>query len=230
MADCGRVASIPLLPTLTSIGDPDGARTMTSIIVLLVAIGLALILLAVWIFRATRPDPDLLAPLEVMGERSWRRKDPVWQRRRLDELRPPGAKPLVPSAAPPELDESFEAGPSASGFDDLQVAGPLLVPEGGIPTGRTGADRAAADRAADDRSGADEPVAGGRSADDAGPDPVAPSDSTPTALIGPTLDELPDGEFDPDSIAAARADLERELDEASRRSEQLGLFEHDEHR
>ena len=95
MADWWRVspspASIPDVLLIASIGDPDGTRTVISIVALLVAIGVALVLLAVWVYRTTRPDPELLAPLEVMGERSWRRGDPVWQRRRLDELRPPGA-------------------------------------------------------------------------------------------------------------------------------------------
>ena len=104
---------------IATIGDPDGTRTVTSLIALLVALGLALVMVAVWLFRTTRPDHELLAPLEVMGERQWRRLDPVGQRRRLDELRPDGAKPLTPSAAPPDLDDAFEAGPLASGFDDL---------------------------------------------------------------------------------------------------------------
>lgn len=107
---------------VAAIGDPDGTRTVTSIIALLVAIGIALLLVALWMYRRTRPDPELLAPLEVMGERSWRRGDPVWQRRRLDELRPRGARPLAPSAAPPDLDEAFDAGPTARGFDDLHHA------------------------------------------------------------------------------------------------------------
>src|SRR5687768_18227228 len=76
-------------------------------------------MLAVWLFKTTRPDPELLAPLDVMGERKWRRADPVWQRRRLDEVRPPEARPLSPSVAPPEFDEAFDQGPTASGFDDL---------------------------------------------------------------------------------------------------------------
>ena len=94
--------------SLASIGDPDGTRTVTSIVALLVPIGLALLLVAVWMYRATRTDPDLLAPLEVMGVRKWRRGDPVWQRRRLDELRPAGARPLEPSVAPPAFDASFD--------------------------------------------------------------------------------------------------------------------------
>lgn len=103
-----------------SVGDPDGTRTITSIVALLIALGLALIMVAVWMWRTTRPDPEFLAPLEAMGERRWRRGDPVWQRRRLDALRPDDAEPLVSSAAPPEIDEAFEAGPTASGFDDLE--------------------------------------------------------------------------------------------------------------
>lgn len=114
---------VPVDPRFTllaaAIGDPDGTRVVTSIIALLVALGLALAMLAVWLFRSTRPDPELLAPLEMMGERKWRRADPVWQRRRLDDLRPDDAEPLAPSAAPPDVDEAFDAGPSAPGFDDL---------------------------------------------------------------------------------------------------------------
>lgn len=108
---------------LAAIGDPDGTRTVTSIIALLVALGIALAMVAVWLFRTTRPDPELLAPLEVMGERKWRRSDPVAQRRTLDAVRPEDAAPLTPSAAPPVIDEAFEAGPAAGGFDDLHDDG-----------------------------------------------------------------------------------------------------------
>jgi hypothetical protein len=102
------------------IGDPDSTRTVIAIIALLVVLGLALIMVAFWLRRTTRPDPEFLAPLEAMGERAWRRGDPVWQRRRLDEVRPETAEPLKKAALPPRLDESFDAGPSGSGFDDLR--------------------------------------------------------------------------------------------------------------
>ena len=91
----------------SSVGDPAGTRTITSIVLLLAVLGIALLMLAIWLFRLTRPDKELLAPLEVMGERKWRRADPVWQRRRLDEVRPDEAQPLQPSAAPPDFDEAF---------------------------------------------------------------------------------------------------------------------------
>ena len=116
------VASVGLAGTLGSVGDPDGTRAVTSIVALLVVLGIGLVMLAVWLFRVTRPDPEVLGPLEVMGERKWRRADPVWQRRRLDEVRPEGAEPLQPSAAPPDLDEAFDLGPAGTGFDDLQDA------------------------------------------------------------------------------------------------------------
>ena len=104
----------------SSVGDPEGTRTITSIVLLLVVLGIALVMLAFWLFRLTRPDKELLAPLEVMGERKWRRADPVWQRRRLDEVRPADAQPLQPSAAPPQFDEAFfEYRPAAAGFEDL---------------------------------------------------------------------------------------------------------------
>ena len=104
----------------SSVGDPAGTRTITSIVLLLAVLGIALLMLAIWLFRLTRPDKELLAPLEVMGERKWRRADPVWQRRRLDEVRPSEAQPLQPSAAPPDFDEAFfEQRPAAGGFADL---------------------------------------------------------------------------------------------------------------
>ena len=113
-----RTAAWALLAS--SVGDPEGTRTITSIVVLLAVLGVALLMLAIWLFRLTRPDKELLAPLEVMGERKWRRADPVWQRRRLDEVRPIDAQPLQPSAAPPDFDEAFfEHRPAAAGFDDL---------------------------------------------------------------------------------------------------------------
>ncbi len=97
----------------------DDTRTVMAIVVLLAVVGVGLAMLAMWVFRVTRPDRGLLAPLEVMGDRTWRRGDPVWQRRRLDEVRPADAAPFRPAAAPPAIDESYDAGPTAPGFEDL---------------------------------------------------------------------------------------------------------------
>ena len=68
----------PLDPAaaLVAVGDPGRDRTVYATIVLLVALGFAMIMLAVWLLRNTRPDPEVLAPLERMGQRKWRRADP----------------------------------------------------------------------------------------------------------------------------------------------------------
>lgn len=174
----------PSVNLLATIGDPDGTRTVTSIIALLIALGLALAMVAVWLHRTTRPDPELLAPLEAMGERRWRRADPVAQRRTLDQLRPVGASPLEPSSAPPQLDAAFDAGPSAAGFDDLQRTGDDDL-RGSTPTAAPSA----------------EPVAS-----------LAPpvDDVTPRHFERPDAEQFT-GDLDPDLIAAAAAELDAEL-------------------
>jgi hypothetical protein len=186
-----------------TVGDPDGTRTVTSIVVLLVAIGLALVMVAIWMWRTTRPDPEFLAPLEAMGERTWRRRDPVWQRRRLDELRPDGAEPLVPSAAPPEIDESFEAGPAASGFDDLHhdgAADEAIVPADAAPP--SNGDHADAVREVAEASDA-------TSAEGESPN-GAPKSWTPPHLDRALLDGLPES-ADGEPVAAALTELDAEL-------------------
>ena len=222
-----------------SVGDPDGTRAVTSIVALLVVLGIGLVMVAVWLFRVTRPDPEVLAPLEVMGERRWRRADPVWQRRRLDEVRPDGAEPLQPSAAPPDLDEAFDLGPAATGFDDLQDArdrDSVSIPGDPLVAGMTPlpADPISAVRrngslkigpvapvatpavtilpaSAAEQPHHDEPVPR--------PVPVDPllraasSDggTTPTGITRPTPEDLPDHDIDPGLMAAAMAELDAEL-------------------
>ena len=145
-------------------------------------------MLAIWLVKSTRPDPELLAPLEVMGDRKWRRGDPVWQRRRLDEIRPHGAAPLEPSIAPPDIDEAFDQGPSATGFDDFHD---VALAEPGSPE--------------DDLSSPQpsDTVATSGQSDDVS--------DTPEAMSRPEADELPEGEFDPEVLAAAIAELDAEL-------------------
>jgi hypothetical protein len=172
-----------LTASVGTVGDPEGTRTITSLIALLVALGLGLVMLAVWLHRATRPDPEVLAPLEVMGNRKWRRADPVWQRRRLDELRPVGAMPLEPSVAPPLVDEAFDRGPQATGFDDLHDA----VADSSGTASDDGAH--AASEPESDRAGV----------------------VTPTAIVRPTFDNLPDGDVPADELAVAMAELDAEL-------------------
>jgi hypothetical protein len=206
----GPAASLSLVAA--AVGDPDGTRTVTSVVALLVVLGIGLVMLAVWLFKLTRPDDELLAPLEVMGERKWRRADPVWQRRRLDEVRPPDAQPLQPSVAPPDLDEAFDQGPSASGFDDLHdhVPEPAVV-DGAVTEADTEPETV------DDAGTVSEPVAAdnGDVAEGTPGEPAAteveadrPS-QTPIGIERP--DDLPEREIDPALLAAAIAELDAEL-------------------
>ncbi len=114
--------------TAAEVGDPSRTRAVYAAILFLVALGAVLIGVAVWLVRNTRIDPVVLGPLERMGERSWRRADPVFQRRQLDEVRPSGAVPLDPTAPPPVTDDRYGTGPLVEGFDDLQPgAEPIVV-------------------------------------------------------------------------------------------------------
>lgn len=112
------VTAIAMFPVI-AVGDPVRTRTVLAAIFVLIAIGVGLIALAAWLIRSTRVDPEVLAPLEVMSERSWRRADPVWQRRRLDEVRPDEAEPLDPTIPPPPTDAEFDEGPRLGDFDDF---------------------------------------------------------------------------------------------------------------
>jgi hypothetical protein len=221
----------------SAIGDPDSTRTVYAIIALLVVIGLALFMLAFWLRRSTRPDPEFLAPLEVMGERSWRNGDPVWQRRRLDEVRPDGAVPLMRASLPPRIDESFDLAPSATGFEDLRDDDRALgsdhdrvedrdagreADEDGTtsippPDVRHLATAFAVDEAAvTSTSDADDDLsdASDQAAAATAPKPADPS-HTPIASERPLDDfgdpSLGDADFDPDALARAMAELDDEL-------------------
>jgi hypothetical protein len=196
----------------SSVGDPAGTRTITSIVLLLTVLGIALLMIAIWLFRLTRPDKELLAPLEVMSERKWRRGDPVWQRRRLDAVRPAEAKPLQPSAAPPDFDKAFfEQGPAAAGFDDLH--------EDAQPNGESSPVVEETVEPAEEEVSVHRPP-GAPLELDVVPVPapekpaqvaasVKPVSPTPTGIERPT--ELPERDIDPEVLAAAIAELDAEF-------------------
>jgi hypothetical protein len=105
-----------------AVGDQSSTRTVYAVIFALATIGVVLIFIGVWIFRQTKPDPELLAPLERMADRSWRQQDPVQRRRTLDEARPEGAQPVLREKGVPEVDQDFaQSKPSIGNFDDLRA-------------------------------------------------------------------------------------------------------------
>ncbi|HYN31278.1 MAG TPA: hypothetical protein VES40_01525 [Ilumatobacteraceae bacterium] len=97
------------VPVVLGADDPGSTRLVYAMVAGLIAIGLVFILLGIWLVRQTRYDPPVLAPLERMGDKDWRRqRDPATQRRVLDEVRPAGAEPLRLESPPPNLDAEFE--------------------------------------------------------------------------------------------------------------------------
>ena len=96
------------VPAVLGATDPGSTRLVYAMVGGLVIIGLAFVGLGVWLVRQTRYDPPVLAPLERMGDRDWRKRDGMTQRRILDEVRPEGAEPLRSQADTPELDAEFE--------------------------------------------------------------------------------------------------------------------------
>ncbi len=102
-----------------------------------------------------------------------------------------GATPLQPSIAPPDIDEAFDEGPTASGFDDLHPA--RLHPIGAT---------------------ADEARVG--TADDMDLEPSqiehrAADTDTPVRPQRPFLEDVPDSDLAPDVLANAAAELDAEL-------------------
>jgi hypothetical protein len=166
----------------------DDARQLWSIVALLAVLGIALVMLAVAVFRVTRPDRELLAPLEVMGRRKWRNADPVWQRRELDAVRPEGAVPLSPTRLRPVPLEGFEAGPTAPGFDDLHgddEPGTDELFDVGVDSGLAG-------------------LSGGAAFD---PDPTPPSNEVPAIVVGEARGDLSLAQLSVDWSAPAPEDL-----------------------
>jgi hypothetical protein len=126
-----RLAADAPAAALMAAGDPGSSRLVYAMVIGLVVIGVALVVLGVWLVRQTRPDLEVLAPLERMGDREWKKRDPSSQRRMLDEVRPDGAEPLTPEPKPPPIDADFGADHPVASFTDL---GPGVVVESRDPT------------------------------------------------------------------------------------------------
>ena len=110
-------------------GDPGRTRAVYVSIVLLVLLGGGLVAVAIWLFRRTRAEPELLGPLEAMGRRSWRRTAPATRQQLLDAARPAGATPLGPGAATDGAAAAVAAHADAAlaELDELLIAADVAV-------------------------------------------------------------------------------------------------------
>lgn len=69
----------------------------------LVVLGLVLVVVTVAFWRSAVEDPEVLAPLEVMGDRRFARADDQRRVEILNQVRPAGEEPVVSAQAPPVL-------------------------------------------------------------------------------------------------------------------------------
>jgi hypothetical protein len=99
--------------------------TVAMLVAVLVLLGLGMIALAVWLVRSTRSDPQALGPLEVMGDRRFRKGDADRRQANLDTARPAGAPSPAPIVA--EFDSSDASVPepvvSGQSSDDSPADG-----------------------------------------------------------------------------------------------------------
>ncbi|MGA0118036.1 MAG: hypothetical protein ACO3JF_06540 [Ilumatobacteraceae bacterium] len=69
----------------------------------LIVLGLILLFVTLGFWRGAVEDPEVLAPLEVMADRSFARADDTKRLALLNQVRPEGAEPVVHLLAPPVL-------------------------------------------------------------------------------------------------------------------------------
>lgn len=69
----------------------------------LIVLGLVLLVVTLSFWRAAVEDPEVLAPLEVMADRSFARADETKRLALLNQVRPQGAEPVVHHVAPAVL-------------------------------------------------------------------------------------------------------------------------------
>lgn len=98
------------------------ASTTLVLVVLLAALGLALVATCIWLVRTTRTDSAALGPLEVLGgRRFWRA--PVDQRAAaLDHARPDGATPPAPMVP---FDDDLEPEPVEPVAEPVELVEPV---------------------------------------------------------------------------------------------------------
>jgi hypothetical protein len=98
------------LGAANSINDRSSSRTVNIIIGALAALGLFMLVVAIWLWRASRPVPPHLEGLDLITKRRWLRSDTNRREHLLDSIREVrGPAPVVPLAREPE---AIEPGPA----------------------------------------------------------------------------------------------------------------------
>jgi hypothetical protein len=106
----GMMRSATWLGAVNSINDQSSSRTVNIIIGALAALGLLMLLVSIWLWRASRPVPPHLEGLDLITKRRWLRSDSNRREHLLDSIREVrGAAPVASLAREPE---AIEPGPA----------------------------------------------------------------------------------------------------------------------
>jgi hypothetical protein len=118
-----------------TVSDRGSSNVVLAVTIFLILAGIGLSIVTWWFWRNTHPDPEALAPLDVMSARDFRDRGPIEQRRLLDAARP-SAVAVDEMEAPIELTEeplepvSFEELVVFEDEDDLvDFDEPMRVPD-----------------------------------------------------------------------------------------------------
>ena len=106
-----------------------GSTTLV-LVVLLVALGAAMVVTAAWLVRSTRRDAPALGPLEVMGDRGFSKVPAEVRSETLSAVRPPGApspSPMIPDDEEPAADAVADE-PAPEPVEDGVVEEPVEAP------------------------------------------------------------------------------------------------------
>ncbi|MEO7398616.1 MAG: hypothetical protein ABIW84_08640 [Ilumatobacteraceae bacterium] len=133
-----------------TVNDADSTRKVYMLAGALVLLGILLITVTVWFWRSTHHDPELLAPLEAMDSRGFRKADGGAQQHLLDEARPDSAQPMRWGVVRGEPDSGHEVdlrainkAPARSDYDDLRESNDVPADVAAAPDPVVAVDRAA---------------------------------------------------------------------------------------
>ena len=129
-----------------------------TLVIVLSALGVVMLLLTMWLVRSTRPERALLARLELMGTRRWRKATVQAKQQYLEAATVPRSKDATPSGGierPSELVADVRPGPAENDAASAAVATSPVVAsvtsrsdvEAEIPHATPAEDRAATDAA-----------------------------------------------------------------------------------
>ncbi|MEZ5217133.1 MAG: hypothetical protein R2705_17970 [Ilumatobacteraceae bacterium] len=143
--------------TGTSFDDSSASTRVLLVVSALLVLGVVLIGVTWWLWRSTRPEPDALAPLQVLGTRSFAKADEEARRRALAAARPDhdGSENPI-STSPGELaDFAALAARSLPPIEELRAAD-----DGSDEDGSDEDERGDSGAARDERDGSDQASSG----------------------------------------------------------------------